>query len=79
LVVPDLVGYRFATTKGRAYDVVDLQTAIPEPAASTRGFFVPISNHWSDASYRINFAKNKTHEDCFLALCVHNLAGVVNA
>jgi uncharacterized protein (DUF362 family) len=76
LVVPDLVGYRFATAKGRAYEVVDFQSAFPAPDPSARGSFTPISRHWSDASYRINFAKNKTHEDCVFALCVHNLAGV---
>jgi uncharacterized protein (DUF362 family) len=76
LVVPDLVGYRFATTKGRAYDVVDLQSAFDAPDLSNRGSFSTISDHWSRASFRINFAKNKTHEDCVFALCVHNLAGV---
>jgi uncharacterized protein (DUF362 family) len=79
LVVPDLVGYRFATAKGRAYDIVDFQNAFPAPDPSARGSFTPISKHWSDASYRINFAKNKTHEDCLFALCVHNLAGVAAA
>ena len=79
LVVPDLVGYRFATAKGRTYEVVDLQSAFPAPDRSAQGSFPPISNHWSNASYRINFAKNKTHEDCVFALCVYNLAGVVTA
>lgn len=79
LVVPDLVGYRFATEKGRAYEVVDLRGAQPAPAAAAGGLCTPISSHWSEASYRINFAKNKTHEDCAFALCVHNLAGVVAA
>ena len=79
LIVPDLVGYRFATAKGRAYDVVDLQSAFPAVDPSARGSSTAISKHWSDASYRINFAKNKTHEDCVFALCVHNLAGVAAA
>jgi uncharacterized protein (DUF362 family) len=76
LVVPDLVGYRLATAKGRAYDVVDFQGAFPASDPHACGSRTPISTHWSDASYRINFAKNKTHEDCVFALCVHNLSGV---
>ncbi len=79
MVVPDLVGYRFATAKGRTYDVVDFQSAFRAPDPSARDSCTPISSHWSDASYRINFAKNKTHEDCVFALCVHNLAGVAAA
>jgi len=63
-MVPHLVGYRFVTPKGRPYDVVDLR-----PAAG-------INERWLKAGLRINFAKNKTHEDCHFALCVHNLAGL---
>jgi len=36
----------------------------------------PICAHWGKRRYRINFAKNKTHEDSVFALCVHNLAGL---
>ncbi|HWZ71705.1 MAG TPA: DUF362 domain-containing protein [Casimicrobiaceae bacterium] len=79
LVVPDLVGYRFATAKGRAYEFVDLQGELSESDRSARGSSTPISKYWTEASYRINFAKNKTHEDCVFALCVHNLAGLAGA
>jgi uncharacterized protein (DUF362 family) len=79
LVVPDLVGYRFATRMGRAYDLIDFQSELPEPVASASGSSTSISKHWSEASYRINFAKNKTHEECTFALCVHNLAGLAAA
>lgn len=67
MVVPHLVGYRFVTPKGRKYEVIDLRggTAIHE--------------RWLNAGCRINFAKNKTHEDCHFALCVHNLAGLAPA
>ncbi len=64
MMVPHLVGYRFVTSKGRRYDVIDLR-----PGAG-------ISELWLKAGFRINFAKNKTHEDCHFALCVHNLAGL---
>lgn len=72
LAVPDLVGYRFATPQGRAYSFVDLAGGKDATPSVT-----PISPHWADADFRINFAKNRTHEDCAFALCVHNLAGVV--
>ena len=64
LVVPELVGYRFATPKGRTYEVVNL------------GAGPGLDERWRQAALRINFAKNKTHEDCYFALCVHNLAGL---
>ena len=67
MVVPELVGYRFVTPKGRPYEVVDLR------AGST------IDERWRGAALRINFAKNRTHEDCRFALCVHNLAGLAPA
>jgi uncharacterized protein (DUF362 family) len=68
LVVPDLMGYRFVTPKHRPYEIVDLQAA-PAPDC--------ISKYWLESHYRINFAKNKTHEEFAYALCLHNLAGVV--
>ena len=67
MVVPDLVGYRFVTPKGRPYEVVDLRAG------------AMIHERWLNAGCRINFAKNKTHEDCYFALCVHNLAGLAPA
>lgn len=79
LVVPELVGYRFATGMGRTYDIVDLQSEPPEAAGSTSRTSTPISKHWLEANYRINFAKNKTHEECTFALCAHNLAGLTTA
>lgn len=64
MVVPELVGYRFVTPQGRPYEVVDLT-----PGAT-------VHERWLQAALRINFAKNRTHEDCHFALCVHNLAGL---
>ena len=76
LVAPDLIGYRFATPKHRPYEIVDLRATTPgEPAESPSP--VGISKYWLDSHYRINFAKNKTHEEFVYALCLHNLAGVV--
>lgn len=67
MVVADLVGYAFVTPKGRPYDVIDLR-----PGAT-------VHERWLKAALRINFAKNRTHEDCHFALCVHNLAGLAPA
>jgi uncharacterized protein (DUF362 family) len=64
MMVPHLVGYRFVTPKGRPYEVIDLR-GVGE-----------IHECWREAAVRINFAKNRTHEDCHYALCVHNLAGL---
>ncbi len=60
LVVPELAGWRFRTPAGRAYEVFD-----------GRG-----GERWRAAALRINFAKNRTHEDCRFALAVHNLVGL---
>ena len=59
-VVAQLVGYRLKTLKGRKYAIVD-----------GRG-----GEAWRNAALRINFAKNRTHEDCYFALGLHNLAGL---
>jgi uncharacterized protein (DUF362 family) len=74
MVVPDLVGYNFKTPKGRIYEVVNIG-AESDPNTSPP----TLSKHWVQTSYRINFAKNKTHEDCTFALCLHNLAGLAAA
>ena len=74
LVVPELAGYAFATRKGRPYDIMDLHSEVR--LACAEGARVPMSRHWLDAHYRIDFAKNRTHERHSYALCVHNLAGV---
>ena len=76
LVVPDLVGYRFVTPKGRPYELVGLQDDLSMVGEEGLHTADTISNHWAAANYRINFAKNKTHEEFFFALCLHNLVGV---
>ncbi len=76
LVVPELVGYRSATSKGRTYEIVACGDSPTTEALSGDMAAPAISVHWTNANYRINFAKNKTHEDSVFALCVHNLSGV---
>lgn len=60
MVVPELVGYRFQTPRGRPYAVVD-----------GRG-----GGAWQAAALRIGFAKNRTHETFRFALSAHNLAAL---
>jgi uncharacterized protein (DUF362 family) len=76
MVLAELVGYRFATSKAREYEIVDCRTSAAACTDSAANDAVPISEHWCSASYRINFAKNKTHEDSVFALCVRNLIGL---
>jgi uncharacterized protein (DUF362 family) len=76
MVLAELVGYRLVTSKAREYEIVDCRTSGAARSDSAANDPVPISEHWCNASYRINFAKNRTHEDCFFSLCVRNLAGL---
>jgi uncharacterized protein (DUF362 family) len=79
LAVADLLGYRFATPRGRSYDVLDLgEDAIP--AGFPEGALLhdsSISRFWMDAHVRIVFAKNKTDEAEGYALCVDSLIGIL--
>ena len=74
------IGYKFTTSKGRTYQVVDLaHDAIPcdfPPEYSLSG--IPISKVWQEADFRINFAKNKTHEEYLYTLCLKNLLGAIS-
>ncbi len=75
----DLLGYRFVTPKGRAYDVVDLADA-PDEAVFTVGSALHgtgISRAWVDADFRIVFAKNRTDEEAGYALALDTLIGVL--
>ena len=78
-VLAELVGYHFVTKHKHTYDVVDLREEIRAagfPAESVlRG--TGLAKRWLDAQFRINFAKNKTHEEFGYALCVHNLLGIL--
>ncbi len=64
LMVADLLGYDFS---GQLYEMAG--DGDGGSAADT----------WARADFRINFAKNRTHESQAYALCVHNLLGVAPA
>ncbi len=78
-VLAELVGYHFVTKHEHHYDVVDLSeetlhAGFPRESV-LRG--TRLAKRWIDAQFRINFAKNKTHEELGYALCVHNLLGIL--
>ncbi len=61
LMVADFARYDFS---GELFEIVgDGETA-------------SAADYWSNADFRINFAKNRTHESQSFALCTHNLLGV---
>jgi uncharacterized protein (DUF362 family) len=78
-VLAELVGYHFITKHQYPYDVVDLSEETVDagfPQESVlRG--TGLAKRWMNAQFRINFAKNKTHEEFGYALCVYNFLGVL--
>lgn len=79
VVVADMIGYRFITDAGHSYDIVDLSEDIVDvpfpPGSVLHG--TGLARPWVEAHFRINFPKNKTHEEFFYALGLHNLLGVL--
>jgi len=75
----DLLGYRFITDNGNAYDFTDLGEDLMgndlPPGAALHGH--PIAKAWVQADWRISFAKNKTDEMEGFALGLDNLLGVL--
>ncbi len=75
----DLLGYRYTTPKGRAYDIVDLAAAQDHGAFPIESVLhgCGISREWVDADVRIVFSKNRTDEIMGFALCLDTLIGVL--
>ena len=81
LILAELAGYRFVTSKGISYEVLDLGEDIvvgddrfPQESLLHRE---GISRHWLESHFRINFAKNKTDEEYYYALGLCNLLGIL--
>jgi uncharacterized protein (DUF362 family) len=75
----DLLGYRYTTPKGRAYDILDL-AASPDDCAFPVDSVLQgcgISREWLDADVRIVFSKSRTDEAAGYALCLDTLIGVL--
>lgn len=68
--VAEMVGY-----SGDGYDIVDLtQEPIPWNYGGVLGEH-SVGKTWMGADYRISFAKNKTHWQCFFTGCLKNIYG----
>jgi uncharacterized protein (DUF362 family) len=79
MVLADLVGYQFVTAQGNDYEIVNLSedlVAVDFPDTTTFSS-APLSEHWLQAHFRINFAKNKTDEEHGFALALQNLMGIL--
>lgn len=77
----DLLGYRYETSAGQAYDIVDLAEDIDpdvfDPSGPLAG--VGLSRAWREADLRILFAANRTDEDDGYALTLAALPAVLPA
>jgi len=68
--VADMVGYT-----GDGYDILDLtDEPVPWDYGGVLGEHV-VGKTWRDADFRISFAKNKTHWQCFYTGCLKNIYG----
>ncbi|MFT3976301.1 MAG: DUF362 domain-containing protein [Sphingomonas bacterium] len=78
-MIAELLGYRYETPKGRAYDVLDLSGDAIDGGFPATGPLAgsTLSAAWLDADLRIVFAANRTDEDDGYALCLATLLGVL--
>lgn len=68
--VAEMCGY-----SGKGYEIVDLtDDPVEHDYGSVLGEHV-VGRIWRDAHYRISFAKNKTHWQCFYTACLKNVYG----
>lgn len=75
----DLLDYRFVTPAGHEYDVLDLSEDLA-PAPFGEGDVLgqsELGRAWLNAHFRICFARNKTDEREYYALCLSGLLGVL--
>jgi uncharacterized protein (DUF362 family) len=75
----DLLGYRYVTSAGHPYDVLDLSEDLV-PAPFGQGEILEqsrLGRAWLEAHFRICFARNKTDERESYALCLSGLLGVL--
>jgi uncharacterized protein (DUF362 family) len=75
----DLLGYRYVTPAGHAYDVLDLgEDLVPAPFGEGDVLHESLlGRSWLRADFRICFARNKTDERESYALCLRGLLGVL--
>jgi len=75
----DLLGYRFITSNGRPYDILDLADEVQIGCFSSDSVLhgSALSRAWFDADIRIVFSKNRTDEENGYALCLDTLIDVL--
>ncbi|MEZ5666493.1 MAG: DUF362 domain-containing protein [Alphaproteobacteria bacterium] len=75
----DLLGYRYVTPQGRAYDVVDLAEDLIDAPFPSGGVLrgSPLARRWLDAGFRIVVAGARTDERETYALCLDALLGAL--
>jgi len=75
----DLLGYRYVTPAGHAYEVLDLsEDLVPAPFGTGEILEQSqLGRAWLEAHFRICFARNKTDERESYALCLSGLLGVL--
>lgn len=72
--VASMCGY-----SGDGYEIVDLtEDAVPFDYGGVLGMHIA-GRAWLNADYRISFAKNKTHWQCFYTACLKNVYGCLPA
>jgi uncharacterized protein (DUF362 family) len=79
LALAELLGYRYTTSRGHAYDIHDLADDVV-PVDFPAGALLsgsPLSRSWIDADFRILFAKNRTDEVEGYALTLDSLIGIL--
>lgn len=60
---------------GEGYEIIDLsQYTVPFEYGGLLGQH-PVGRAWLEADYRVTFAKNKTHWQCFYTACLKNVYG----
>jgi len=75
----DLLGYRYVTSAGHAYDILDLSEDLVPAPFGNGGVLEQsqLGRAWLEADVRICFARNKTDERESYALCLNGLLGVL--
>jgi len=77
--VADLVGYGFVTPNGHDYEIIDLADDAQQADFPPGSILADssLSQAWTEAQYRISFAKNKTDEENFYSLGLQSMLAVL--
>ena len=79
LVLADLTGYTYQTSNGIPYQVISLGENLEDAGFDKTSVLKDglLSSDWLHAGFRIVFAKNKTDEEFYYALCLKSLLGIL--